>query len=106
MIDLFITNMLSAVWTLILMAPIHCSGSTSEQVMLNSSKSVRIKQQTHLYLGWPISTSWSKSSTNFHFNYFFKGTFYNSPRVKQLSFTVFESIQPISGSGGGTFSIA
>jgi len=23
------------------------------------------------------------------------GSFYNSPRVKQLSFTVFESIQPI-----------
>ncbi len=31
--------------------------------------------------------------------------FYNSPRVKQLSFTVFESIQPISGSGGSTFSL-
>ncbi len=27
-------------------------------------------------------------------------------RVKQLSFTVFESIQPISGSGGSTFSLA
>ncbi len=34
------------------------------------------------------------------------GSFYNSPRVKQLSFTVFESIQPISGSGGSTFSLA
>ncbi len=34
------------------------------------------------------------------------GSFYNSPRVKQLSFTVFESIQPISGSGGSTFSVA
>ncbi len=33
------------------------------------------------------------------------GSFYNSPRVKQLSFTVFESIQPISGSGGSTFSL-
>jgi len=34
-------------------------------------------------------------------------SFYNSPRVKLLSFTVFESIQPISGSGGSTtFSIA
>ncbi len=36
------------------------------------------------------------------------GSFSNSPRVKQLSFTVFESIQsiqPISGSGGSTFSI-
>ncbi len=26
--------------------------------------------------------------------------------VKKLSFTVFESIQPISGSGGSTFSLA
>ncbi len=34
------------------------------------------------------------------------GSFYNSPRVKQLSFTVFESIQPISRSGGSTFSLA
>ncbi len=34
------------------------------------------------------------------------GSFYNSPRVKQLSFTVFESIQLISGSGGSTFSLA
>ncbi len=34
------------------------------------------------------------------------GSFYNSPRVKQLSFTIFESIQPFSGSGGSTFSLA
>jgi len=33
-------------------------------------------------------------------------SFYNSPIVKLLSFTFFESIQPISGSGGTTFSIA
>ncbi len=30
----------------------------------------------------------------------------NSPRVNQLIFTVFESIQPISGSGSNTFSLA
>ncbi len=34
------------------------------------------------------------------------GSFYTSPRVKKLSFTIFESIQPISGSGGSTFSLA
>ncbi len=34
------------------------------------------------------------------------GSFSNLPRVKELSFTVFESIQPISGSGGSTFSLA
>ncbi len=32
--------------------------------------------------------------------------FGNSPGVKQLSITVFESIQLISGSGGSTFSLA
>ncbi len=30
------------------------------------------------------------------------GSFSKSPRVKKLSFTIFESIQPISGSGGST----
>ncbi len=34
------------------------------------------------------------------------GSFSNYPRVKQLSFTVSESIQPISGSSGNTFSLA
>ncbi len=33
------------------------------------------------------------------------GKFYNSPRVKQLSFTVFESIRPISGTGVSTFNL-
>jgi len=33
-------------------------------------------------------------------------SFYNSPRVKLLTFTFFESIQPISGSGVTTLSIA
>ncbi len=42
-----------------------------------------------------------------HSSFFLEtGSFYNSPRVKQLSFTVFESLQPISGSGGSTFSLA
>ncbi len=31
-----------------------------------------------------------------HFTFLKIGSFDNSPRVKQLSFTVFESIQPIS----------
>ncbi len=34
------------------------------------------------------------------------GSISNFPRVKKLSFTVFESIQPISGSDGSTFSLA
>ncbi len=36
---LIIVMFLSAVWTLILMAPIHCRRSIGEQVMLNFSKS-------------------------------------------------------------------
>ena len=32
------------------------------------------------------------------------GSFSNSPRVEELSFTIFESIQSISWSGGTTFS--
>ncbi len=75
MMDLFLTNMqlfasqdinwwtglvwiivmfLSAVWTLILTAPIHCRGSIGEQVILNFSKSVLMKKQTHLQLGLSV----------------------------------------------------
>ncbi len=47
-----IVMLLSAVWTLILTAPIHCRGFIAEQVMLvKFSKSVPVKKQTHLYLG-------------------------------------------------------
>ncbi len=48
-----IVMFLSAVWTLILTAPIHCRGSTGEQVMLNFSKSDVMKKQTHLHFRWP-----------------------------------------------------
>ncbi len=76
MMDLFLTNMqlfasldlnywtgvvwiivmfLSAVWTLILTAPIHLRGSIwwAIDVVLNISKSVLMKKQPHLHLGWP-----------------------------------------------------
>ncbi len=43
-------DVLSAVWTLIVTAPIRCRGSI---VMLNFTKSVLMKKQTHLHLGWP-----------------------------------------------------
>ncbi len=39
-------------WTLILTAPIHCRGSTVEQVM-QCKKSVLMKKQTHLHSEWP-----------------------------------------------------
>ncbi len=48
-----IAMFLSAVWTLILMAPVHCRGSIEEHVMIDFSKSVLMKKQTHLHLGWP-----------------------------------------------------
>ncbi len=44
---------LSAVWALILTAPIHCRGSIGEQVILHFSKSVLMKKQINLHLGWP-----------------------------------------------------
>ncbi len=55
--DWIIVMFLSAVWTLILVAPIHCRGSTGEKVMrmLNFSKTVHMKKQTHLHLGCPES---------------------------------------------------
>ncbi len=48
---------LSAVWTLILTAPIHSRGSTGEQVMqcYISLKSVLMKKQTHLHKSWTIA---------------------------------------------------
>ncbi len=58
---------LSAVWTLILTAPIHCRGSIGEQVivMLNLSKSVLMNKQTPLHI---------RFSANLHFcmHYSFK----------------------------------
>ncbi len=43
---------LSAVWTLILTAPIHCRGFIGEQVMEWYISPNLIKNQTHLHLGW------------------------------------------------------
>ncbi len=57
---LWIVMFLSAVWTLILTAPIHCRGSTGVQVtldLLDFSKSVQMKKQTHLHLvAWGLIT--------------------------------------------------
>ncbi len=52
-----IVMFLSAVWTLILAAPIHCRASTGDEqvkVMQNFSKSVLMKEQPHLHLRWPF----------------------------------------------------
>ncbi len=50
--------------------------------------------------------SFNKHALKEHSTFLEIGEFYNSPRVKQLSFTIFESIQPISGSGVSTFNLA
>ncbi len=48
-----IVMFLSAVWTLILTAPIHCRWSVGEQVMECYISPKIMKKQTHLHLGWP-----------------------------------------------------
>ncbi len=45
--------LLSAVWTLILTAPIHCRASIAEEVMECYISTNLMKKQTHLHLGWP-----------------------------------------------------
>ncbi len=47
-----IVMFLSAVWTLILTAPIHCRGSTAEQVMECYISPNLMKKQTHPNLAW------------------------------------------------------
>ncbi len=70
MMDLFLTNIcllktltdglvwiivtfLSAVWTLILTAPIHCRASIAETLMQCYISPNLMKKQTHPHLGWP-----------------------------------------------------
>ncbi len=48
-----IVMFLSAVWTLVLTAPIHCRGSIGEKVMECYISPNLMKKQTHLHLGWP-----------------------------------------------------
>ncbi len=45
-------DVLSAVWSLILTAPIHCRGSIGVAI-LDFFISVLMKKQTPLHLGWP-----------------------------------------------------
>ncbi len=48
-----IVMFLSAVWTLILTAPIHCRASIDETLMQWHTSPNLMKKQTHLHLGWP-----------------------------------------------------
>ncbi len=81
-------------------------------------KFVLINSQSHRFLlKWPDLPSYGKCGLcldscscycafkgTLHFLKI--GSFSNSPRVKQLSFTVFEYTQPICVSGVSTFSVA
>ncbi len=58
-----IVMFLSAVWTLTLTAPIHC---TSEQVISTNL----MKKQTHLHLRWPERESFSANCVNCTFKQF------------------------------------
>ncbi len=51
--DWIIVMCLSAVWTLILTAPIHCRASIDETLMQCYISPNLTKKQTHLHLGWP-----------------------------------------------------
>ncbi len=55
-----IVMFLSAVWTLILTAPIHCRWSIAEQVMECYISPNLMKKTTHLYLGLPEGESKKK----------------------------------------------
>ncbi len=57
---LIILMFLSAVWTLILTAPIHYGGYIEEQEMLRYISPNLMKKQTHLHLGWPEGVFISK----------------------------------------------
>ncbi len=43
---------LSAIWTLILTAPIHCRGCTGEQVVAKCPNISSNKETKNLHLGW------------------------------------------------------
>ncbi len=63
-------DVLSAVWTLILTAPIHCRGSICEHLWSIFSKSVLMKKQTHLHLEWS-GGEYIFSKFSFFFKLFF-----------------------------------
>ncbi len=72
-----IVMFLSAVWTLILTAPIHCrwidEWSIAEQVMQCYISPNLMKKQTHLHLGWPEGEHiFSYCFFFFFFYHFFK----------------------------------
>ncbi len=71
-IILFIVMILSAVWTLILMAPIHCKVLMGEQIMYCNAKFLQIcsDEETN------SSTSWMpRGWVHFWVNYSFKDSF-------------------------------
>ncbi len=66
-----IVMFLSAVWTLILTAPIHCRASIAETLMQRHISSNLMKKQTHPDLGWSEG-EYISVNINFWENYSFK----------------------------------
>ncbi len=80
---------LSAVWTLILMAPIHCRG-WARDVRHIFSKSVLMKKQTHIHLGW---TEGEDISVNYNLFNSFIFYFMNVFQRQQLDDITFNAIR-------------
>ncbi len=64
-VEWIIVMFLSAVWTLILTAPIHCRASIAETVMQCYISPNLTRNKTHLHLGW--SWGWAHFQPNFHY---------------------------------------
>ncbi len=93
-----IVMFLSAVWTLILTAPIHCRGSIGEQVMQCYISPNLMKKQTYLQLGWPVGEHIFRKCffSFFWMNYFFKV----HPKMKNLTLMETKISMKVSGNRG------
>ncbi len=81
-----IVMFLSAVWTLILTAPIHCRGSIAEQEMEYYISPNLMKKQTHLHgLGVQMLISgWNISYYNFIFETYACAIFFNKGHLLSI----------------------
>ncbi len=84
-----IVMFLSAVWTLILTAPIHCRGSIGEEVTecYISPKSVLMKKQT-LYIFYDLRVSKLSGNCHFWVNYSFKDLEHFKWQTTKLQWTL------------------
>ncbi len=85
-VDYLWIRFLSAVWTLVLTAPIHCRGSIGEQVINDKFLQICYDEEIN------SSISWSKFSANFNFgmNYSFKST---SKKSTSFSYNILQKCE-------------